>query len=162
MLLIAVAYLLEGSATSRRPWSIASAVTIPDQSSGAASVACLWQEDVIWAQREPLGAVQRPARGAALHPRQLVAHEWSQVPSKLGTTVLPALETWLADSEAFEHQARAAVPGGLVALSAPTSRRLTHGRLSPLSHRRLLPVTPQKRRILPFWSSSLTQGITEH
>ncbi|WP_434595843.1 hypothetical protein [Streptomyces sp. A5-4] len=58
-------------------------------------------------------------------PAVLPAHEWSQVRSTLGTAVLPAIETWLADSEAFERQARAAVPGGQVALSAPSPRLLT-------------------------------------
>ncbi|MCZ4102596.1 hypothetical protein G3I60_35730 [Streptomyces sp. SID13666] len=38
---------------------------------------------------------------------------------------MPQIATWPADSEAFERQARAAVPGGLVALSAPTPRLLT-------------------------------------
>ncbi|MGW4229584.1 hypothetical protein ACWEF9_09950 [Streptomyces sp. NPDC004980] len=58
-------------------------------------------------------------------PRTLPAHEWSQVRGQLGLAVQPAIETWLADSEAFERQARAAVPGGPAALSAPTPRILT-------------------------------------
>ncbi|AZS84493.1 hypothetical protein ELQ87_09495 [Streptomyces griseoviridis] len=58
-------------------------------------------------------------------PRTLPAHEWSQVRGQLGLAVLPAIETWLADSEAFERQARAAVPGGPAALSAPSPRLLT-------------------------------------
>lgn len=44
-------------------------------------------------------------------PRTLPAHEWSQVRGQLGLAVLPAIETWLADSGAFERQARAALPG---------------------------------------------------
>lgn len=58
-------------------------------------------------------------------PATLSAREWSLVRSELGTAVLPAIETWLADSVAFERQARAAVPGGHVALSAPIPRLLT-------------------------------------
>ncbi|MEK8146194.1 hypothetical protein NKH18_48140 [Streptomyces sp. M10(2022)] len=57
-------------------------------------------------------------------PRTLPAHEWSQVRGQLGLAVQPAIETWLADSEAFERQARAAVPGGPAALSAPTRESL--------------------------------------
>lgn len=64
-------------------------------------------------------------------PRTLPAHEWSQVRGQLGLAVLPAIETWLADSEAFERQARAAVPGGPAALSAPSPRLLT-ARPAPL------------------------------
>ncbi|MCX4884701.1 hypothetical protein [Streptomyces sp. NBC_00847] len=64
-------------------------------------------------------------------PRTLPAHEWSQVCGQLGLAVLPAIETWLADSEAFERQARAAVPGGPAALSAPSPRLLT-ARPAPL------------------------------
>jgi len=64
---------------------------------------------------------------AELHsvPAVLPAHEWSQVRSTLGAAVLPAIETWLAGSQAFERQARAAVPHGHVALSAPSPRLLT-------------------------------------
>lgn len=58
-------------------------------------------------------------------PATWSAQEGSQVRSPLGTTVLPQIATWLADSEAFERQARAAVPGGQMALSAPTPRLLT-------------------------------------
>ncbi|MEV3950080.1 hypothetical protein AB0K57_20850 [Streptomyces halstedii] len=58
-------------------------------------------------------------------PATLPAHEWSQVRGQLGLTVLPAIETWLSDSEVFERQVRAAVPGGPAALSAPTPRLLT-------------------------------------
>ncbi|MFJ8794588.1 hypothetical protein [Streptomyces sp. NPDC102462] len=58
-------------------------------------------------------------------PRTLSAHEWSQVRGQLGIAVLPAIETWLADSEPFERQARAAVPGGPAAMSAPSPRLLT-------------------------------------
>lgn len=58
-------------------------------------------------------------------PAVLPAHEWSQIRSELGAAVLPAIETWLAHSEAFERQARAAVPGGPMALSAPSPRLLT-------------------------------------
>ncbi|WP_405591652.1 hypothetical protein [Streptomyces sp. NBC_01092] len=58
-------------------------------------------------------------------PRTLPAHEWSQVRGRLGLAALPATETWLDDSEAFERQVRAAVPGGPAALSAPSPRLLT-------------------------------------
>ncbi|PKT72317.1 hypothetical protein CW362_14595 [Streptomyces populi] len=58
-------------------------------------------------------------------PQTLSSHEWSQVRERLGLAVLPAIETWLADSAAFERQARAAVPGGPAALSAPSPRLLT-------------------------------------
>ncbi|MGW5868261.1 hypothetical protein ACWFRJ_39650 [Streptomyces sp. NPDC055239] len=58
-------------------------------------------------------------------PATLPAQEWSQVRSELGAAVLPAIETWLADGETFERQARAATPGGHVALSAPSPRLLT-------------------------------------
>lgn len=58
-------------------------------------------------------------------PRTLPAHEWSQIPGRLGLAVLPAIETWLADGATFERQARAAVPGGPAALSAPSPRLLT-------------------------------------
>jgi hypothetical protein len=71
-------------------------------------------------------------------PRTLPAHEWSQVRGQLGLAVLPAIETWLADSEAFERQARAAVPGGPAALSAPTPRLLT-ARPAPLPAPRSAP-----------------------
>ncbi|MEV7731672.1 hypothetical protein AB0O75_06070 [Streptomyces sp. NPDC088921] len=64
-------------------------------------------------------------------PRILPAHEWNQIRGQLGLAVLPAIETWLADSEAFERQARAAVPGGPAALSAPSPRLLT-ARPAPL------------------------------
>lgn len=50
---------------------------------------------------------------------------WEQARSRFGLAALPAIETWLADSEAFERQARAAVPGGPVALAAPSPRLLT-------------------------------------
>ncbi|WP_254647157.1 hypothetical protein [Streptomyces sp. GbtcB6] len=52
-------------------------------------------------------------------------HEWSQIRGRLGLSVLPAIETWLADGETFERQVRAAVPGGPAALSAPSPRLLT-------------------------------------
>ncbi|MFJ5045474.1 hypothetical protein ACIQH7_10080 [Streptomyces anulatus] len=58
-------------------------------------------------------------------PATLPAHEWSQVRRQLGLAVLPAIETWLSDSDVFERQVRAAVPGGPAALSAPTPRLLT-------------------------------------
>ncbi|MFL0025932.1 hypothetical protein ACJBCE_23715 [Streptomyces sp. NBUL23] len=58
-------------------------------------------------------------------PATLPAHEWSQVRGQFGLAVLPAIETWLADSDVFERQVRAAVPGGPAALSAPTPRLLT-------------------------------------
>ncbi|MEV0446062.1 hypothetical protein AB0I84_29295 [Streptomyces spectabilis] len=45
--------------------------------------------------------------------------------SQSGASVLPAIETWLAEGEAFERQARAAVPGGPVALATPSPRSLT-------------------------------------
>ncbi|MFE0055294.1 hypothetical protein [Streptomyces sp. NPDC059003] len=50
---------------------------------------------------------------------------WKQARSRFGLAALPAIETWLADSEAFDRQARAAVPGGPVALAAPSPRLLT-------------------------------------
>ncbi|MFH9071448.1 hypothetical protein [Streptomyces alboflavus] len=50
---------------------------------------------------------------------------WKQARSRFGVAALPAIETWLADSETFERQARAAVPGGPVALAAPSPRLLT-------------------------------------
>lgn len=50
---------------------------------------------------------------------------WKQARSRFGLAALPAIETWLADSEVFERQARAAVPGGPIALSTPTPRLLT-------------------------------------
>ncbi|MBM7167047.1 hypothetical protein JQK87_01130 [Streptomyces sp. G44] len=50
---------------------------------------------------------------------------WKQARSRFGLAALPSIETWLADSEAFERQARAAVPGGRVALAAPSPRLLT-------------------------------------
>ncbi|AVH55681.1 MULTISPECIES: hypothetical protein [Streptomyces] len=68
-------------------------------------------------------------------PRTLPAHEWRQVRGQLGLAVLPAIETWLADSEAFERQARAAVPGGPAALSAPSPRLLTARPTPPPSPR---------------------------
>ncbi|MFI1929317.1 hypothetical protein [Streptomyces sp. NPDC020330] len=58
-------------------------------------------------------------------PATLPAHEWSQVRGQLGLAVLPEIETWLSDSEVFERQVRAAVPGGPAALSAPTPRLMT-------------------------------------
>ncbi|MBC9719211.1 hypothetical protein H9Y04_42540 [Streptomyces sp. TRM66268-LWL] len=64
-------------------------------------------------------------------PRTLPAHEWSQVRGQMGLAVLPAIETWLADSEAFERQVRAAVPGGPAALSAPSPRLLTARTVPP-------------------------------
>ncbi|WP_435217575.1 hypothetical protein [Streptomyces sp. bgisy034] len=72
-------------------------------------------------------------------PRTLPAHEWSQIRSRLGAAVLPAIETWLADSEAFERQARAAVPGGRAALSAPTPRLLTARPVQPATPRTTAP-----------------------
>lgn len=75
--------------------------------------------------------MERPAPRPVLDPRTLPAHEWSKVRGQLGLAVLPAIETWLADSEAFERQARAAVPGGPAALSAPSPRLLT-ARPAPL------------------------------
>lgn len=68
-------------------------------------------------------------------PRTLPAHEWSQVRGQLGLAVLPAIETWLADSGAFERQARAALPGGHAALSAPSPRMLTARPAPPPAHR---------------------------
>lgn len=58
-------------------------------------------------------------------PAVLPAAQWSRIRSRLGTTVLPAIETWLVHSQEFERQVRAAVPGGQVALSAPSPRMLT-------------------------------------
>ncbi|GAA1160012.1 hypothetical protein GCM10009654_15260 [Streptomyces hebeiensis] len=58
-------------------------------------------------------------------PQALPAHAWSQIRGQLGMAVRPAIETWLADSEPFERQARAAVPGGPAALAAPSPRQLT-------------------------------------
>ncbi|WP_371553193.1 hypothetical protein OG266_38335 [Streptomyces sp. NBC_00554] len=68
-------------------------------------------------------------------PRTLPAHEWSQARGQLGLAVLPAIETWLADSEAFERQARAAVPGGPASLPAPSPRLLTTRPTPPPSPR---------------------------
>ncbi|MFI9829740.1 hypothetical protein ACIHIX_18850 [Streptomyces sp. NPDC051913] len=64
-------------------------------------------------------------------PRTLPAHEWSQVRGRMGLAVLPAIETWLAESEAFERQVRAAVPGGPATLSAPSPRLLTARTVPP-------------------------------
>ncbi|MEU6243979.1 hypothetical protein [Streptomyces sp. NPDC047024] len=58
-------------------------------------------------------------------PATLSRHEWSQVRGQLGLTALPAIETWLADSEAFERQTRAAAPGSPAARSGPRPRLLT-------------------------------------
>ncbi|MFB6951335.1 hypothetical protein ACFCXP_17060 [Streptomyces niveus] len=75
-------------------------------------------------------------------PADLSAQEWSQVRSTLGTAVLPAIGTWLADSETFERQARAAVPGGHVALSAPSPRLLTTSPAFPAPAGERAPLTP--------------------
>ncbi|MEV8351860.1 hypothetical protein ACFVTT_24350 [Streptomyces niveus] len=75
-------------------------------------------------------------------PADLSAQEWSQVRSTLGTAVLPAIRTWLADSETFERQARAAVPGGHVALSAPSPRLLTTSPALPTPAGERAPLTP--------------------
>ncbi|WP_282793098.1 hypothetical protein [Streptomyces sp. CC224B] len=56
---------------------------------------------------------------------------WKQARSRFGLAALPAIETWLADSAAFQRQARAAVPGGPLALSAPSPRLLTTRPASP-------------------------------
>lgn len=50
---------------------------------------------------------------------------WKRARSRFGLAALPAIEPWLANSEVFERQARAAVPGGPMALSAPSPRLLT-------------------------------------
>ncbi|MFD4479423.1 hypothetical protein ACFWPU_25360 [Streptomyces sp. NPDC058471] len=68
-------------------------------------------------------------------PATLSAREWSQVRSELGAAVLPAIETWLANGETFERQVRAAVPGGHVALSAPSPRQLTSRPAQPSTAR---------------------------
>lgn len=60
---------------------------------------------------------------------------WKQARSRFGLAALPAIETWLAGSEAFERQARAAVPGGPVALSAPSPRLLTARPAAPAAAR---------------------------
>ncbi|MFD6989312.1 hypothetical protein [Streptomyces sp. NPDC059943] len=75
-------------------------------------------------------------------PTGLSAQEWSQVRSTLGTAVLPAIRTWLADSETFERQARAAVPGGHIALSAPNPRLLTTTPALPSPSGERAPLTP--------------------
>ncbi|MET9556822.1 hypothetical protein [Streptomyces sp. NPDC006645] len=75
-------------------------------------------------------------------PADLSAQEWSQIRSKLGTAVLPAIGTWLADSETFERQARAAVPGGHFALSAPNPRLLTTTPALPCPAGERAPLTP--------------------
>jgi hypothetical protein len=72
-------------------------------------------------------------------PRTLPAHEWSQVRGQLGLAVLPAIETWLADSEAFERQARAADRVG-----RPRCPRPAHG-YSPPAPRRCPPRAPRQR-----------------
>ncbi|BDH07210.1 hypothetical protein [Streptomyces seoulensis] len=67
-------------------------------------------------------------------PATLSHDEWSQVRGQLGLAVLPAIETWVADSNAFERQARSAVPGGSVALSRPSPQLLaTRPALPPAS-----------------------------
>lgn len=75
-------------------------------------------------------------------PTGLSAQEWSRVRSTLGTAVLPAIGTWLADSGAFERQARAAVPGGHIALSAPHPRLLTTTPALPSPAGERAPLTP--------------------
>ncbi|MFF5090377.1 hypothetical protein [Streptomyces niveus] len=75
-------------------------------------------------------------------PTGLSAQEWSRVRSTLGTAVLPAIRTWLADSEVFERQARAAVPGGHIALSAPHPRLLTTTPALPCPAGERAPLTP--------------------
>lgn len=75
-------------------------------------------------------------------PTGLSAQEWSRVRSTLGAAVLPAIGTWLADSEVFERQARAAVPGGHIALSAPNPRLLTITPALPSPAGERAPLTP--------------------
>lgn len=75
-------------------------------------------------------------------PTGLSAQEWSRVRSTLGTAVLSAIRTWLADSETFERQARAAVPGGHIALSAPHPRPLTTTPALPTPAGERAPLTP--------------------
>ncbi|MFD9841036.1 hypothetical protein [[Kitasatospora] papulosa] len=87
-------------------------------------------------------------------PRTLPAHEWSQVRGQLGLAVQPAIETWLADSEAFERQARAAVPGGPAALSAPTPRILT-ARPAP-------PARPALRAGAPLTAHRKDSPLSDH
>ncbi|WP_258564474.1 hypothetical protein [Streptomyces himalayensis] len=58
-------------------------------------------------------------------PRTLHTHEWSHIRAQLGMSALQAIETWLADSEIFERQARTAQPTGTTALSTPGQRALT-------------------------------------
>ncbi|MET8683691.1 hypothetical protein ABZV77_05700 [Streptomyces sp. NPDC004732] len=64
-------------------------------------------------------------------PRTLHTHEWSHVRAQLGLAALPAIETWLTDSDVFERQARAAAPDEQAALSAASPRMLT-ARPTPL------------------------------
>ncbi|MBQ0855481.1 hypothetical protein J8N05_45775 [Streptomyces sp. BH-SS-21] len=55
----------------------------------------------------------------------LPAHEWSRVRTELGIAVLPAMQTWLTDTQPFERQARAAEPGNPGTPSGPSPRRLS-------------------------------------
>lgn len=82
----------------------------------------------------PVIAPSPRAAGARLLrpiPRTLPAQNWSRGRGQNGLAVLPAIETWLADHEAFERQVHAAVPGGSAALAAPSPRMLTARRAPP-------------------------------
>ncbi|MEV5979650.1 hypothetical protein [Streptomyces sp. NPDC052114] len=63
--------------------------------------------------------------GTALSGVLFSVEGWKQARSRFGLAALPAIETWLTDSTVFERQARAAVPGGPMALSAPSPHLLT-------------------------------------
>ncbi|WP_327352844.1 hypothetical protein [Streptomyces sp. NBC_01304] len=88
--------------------------------------AALTDSEAVWQESNTLSS--------DLHaiPRTLHTHEWSHVRAQLGMDALPAIETWLTDSDVFERQARAVVPGEQATLSAPSPRMLTaHPALPP-------------------------------
>ncbi|MFE9686768.1 hypothetical protein [Streptomyces sp. NPDC006285] len=74
-------------------------------------------------------------------PRNLSADEWSGIRAELGSAVLPAMRTWLADVHSFERQVRAAEPRRPGTPSGP-SPLLLAPRAAPALGPRQGPTTP--------------------
>ncbi|NEB09787.1 hypothetical protein G3I32_13090 [Streptomyces coelicoflavus] len=63
--------------------------------------------------------------------RLLQTHEYHHVRAEFGLSARPAIETWLADSAAFERQVRAAKPARPTALASSSQRALTSRPVPP-------------------------------
>ncbi|GAU70748.1 hypothetical protein SSP35_22_00510 [Streptomyces sp. NBRC 110611] len=78
------------------------------------------------------------AKSYARPPRKFFHERWGGLRARLGAQVMPAIATWVTEADAFARIARAATPGGQMALAAPAPWPAPSGPCPPLQPRQPL------------------------